>query len=158
MATIVKLSTGPVPLADPVAAEKLVSGSPMTGLRPAPEGGANCLATGLLASDVGAWEVDYPGAVDVGQGLAGTHPVKLKLPNTWGLYDMHGNVAQFTQDWYGPYGGDVQNPIGPANGAARVVRGGNWAEPSQNARSAARGQRGVGVRDDRTGLRPVRTL
>jgi formylglycine-generating enzyme required for sulfatase activity len=68
-----------------------------------------------------------------------TQPVGQLLPNPWGLYDMHGNVSQWCQDWYGEYpGGMTLDPQGPAIGANRVVRGGAWDYLPQCCRSAAR--------------------
>jgi len=61
---------------------------------------------------------------DSGQG---THRVGQKLPNAWGLFDMHANVSEWCQDWIGPYaGGAAIDPRGPAAGCCRVIRGGGW--------------------------------
>jgi len=56
-----------------------------------------------------------------------THIVGSKQPNELGLYDMSGNVWEFTWDWYGSYSvPDQSNPTGPASGTNRVLRGGSW--------------------------------
>lgn len=71
---------------------------------------------------------------------ATTHPVGQKLPNGWGLYDMHGNVWEWCQDWYGSYPtGIVIDPEGLPNGADRVLRGGSWNANPWICRSAMRG-------------------
>ena len=69
-----------------------------------------------------------------------TKEVGLKSSNAWGFYDMHGNVWEWCQDWYGAYStGEVTNPIGPASGDGRVLRGGGWCVGARSCRSAYRG-------------------
>ena len=47
--------------------------------------------------------------------------------NSWGLYDMHGNIYEWCHDWYDDYSGNDTNPIGSTKYyPIRVVRGGNW--------------------------------
>jgi formylglycine-generating enzyme required for sulfatase activity len=67
------------------------------------------------------------------------HPVGQKLPNPWGLYDMHGNVFEWCLDWFGPLpGGFVIDPQGPESGTDRIVRGGYWDSAPAFCRSATR--------------------
>ncbi|MHB8520380.1 MAG: formylglycine-generating enzyme family protein [Limisphaerales bacterium] len=68
-----------------------------------------------------------------------THPVGQKLPNPWGLYDMHGDVFEWCQDYYDAYpGGIALDPQGPATGSHRVIRGGSWLHSVWFCRSASR--------------------
>jgi len=92
------------------------------------------------------------------------HPVGQKLPNAWGLYDMHGNVGEWTNDfyslfWYQEHVGGVYprtNPIGPVTGSTRVLRGGNWsAIPVNGGRIAHRHNFNPSQRDFRRGVRLV---
>ena len=68
-----------------------------------------------------------------------TTPVGSFSPNAWGLYDMHGNVAQWCQDRFGPYPNQhVVDPQGAEKGGSRVLRGGSWEDGPGRCRSACR--------------------
>lgn len=73
------------------------------------------------------------------------HPVKHKKPNAWGLFDMHGNVWEWTSSLY------------DTDGSLRVVRGGGWLSNARGARSALRNRDGPGYRNRNVGFRLVRT-
>jgi formylglycine-generating enzyme required for sulfatase activity len=69
-----------------------------------------------------------------------THPVKLKAPNAWGLYDMHGNVWEWCQDRYRAWHDDEGmriDPLEEEGGKQRVMRGGGWFDVPRNLRCAA---------------------
>jgi formylglycine-generating enzyme required for sulfatase activity len=78
-------------------------------------------------------------------------------PNSWGLYDMHGNVWEWCWDWYGNYSTGVQtDPGGPVSGADRVLRGGSWYGNGQGLRSASRDIIDPSGRHNGLGFRLVR--
>ncbi len=68
-----------------------------------------------------------------------TKTVKSYAPNPWGLYDMHGNVWEWTSDYYGDYPtGIAVDPKGPNSASNRVFRGGSWRIYGGDCRSAIR--------------------
>jgi formylglycine-generating enzyme required for sulfatase activity len=88
-----------------------------------------------------------------------THRVGQKRANAWGLYDMLGNVWEWSHDWYGAYpGGPAVDPVGAGAGSARVVRGGSWLHDARYVRAAARGRGTPGSRSRNIGLRPTRSV
>ncbi len=66
-------------------------------------------------------------------------PLKSLPPNAWGLYEMHGNLWQWCNDWFGDYAtGAQRDPVGPTSGTYRVMRGGCFLDLGWRCRSAYR--------------------
>ncbi|MEM8952423.1 MAG: SUMF1/EgtB/PvdO family nonheme iron enzyme [Pseudomonadota bacterium] len=97
-------------------------------------------------------QVNYDGNYPYGSSPKGpfrgrTIKVGSLSANAWGLHEMHGNVREWTSDWYGDYETVAQtDPKGLATGEFRVVRGGSWLNYARYVRSAHRGR---GAPDDR---------
>lgn len=70
-----------------------------------------------------------------------THPVGQKTPNALGIYDMHGNVWEWTNDWYSKRSYEIdkkENPTGVSDGKERVLRGGSWLDFPKDCTSSKR--------------------
>lgn len=107
--------------------------------------------------------VSYPDCEDIsalgGANCAGTHPAAQKVANDWGLYDVHGNVAEWVWNRMADYPlGSQVDPIGAPEGDHRVARGGHFLDPASGCRAARRLSLSPGQADHFLGLRVVRTL
>ena len=107
-------------------------------------GSANIAGTGVNIEDqnlktLGWYDWNATTTGGGAGGIPGTREVGAKLPNSWGLFDMHGNVWELTLDWSVANNTSfTTNPVGPSSGSDRVVRGGSWDGIANYCRSAFR--------------------
>ena len=113
----------------------------------------NCIST-----DQANYDGDHPmPGCSKGRYRKKTLNVASFSPNAWGLYDMHGNVWEWCQDWYEKRypSGNITDTEGPSSGLARVLRGGSWSGGARVLRSADRLRNGPDFRYDHIGFRVV---
>jgi len=112
-----------------------------------------------LGNNIITYQVNYNGDrpyhnYPKGENRQRTLPVGNFQPNPWGLYDMHGNVAEWCNDWFSTkYVPPTKDPKGPQTGTDKIIRGGSWCLHAYMARSAKRdndlpyfGYSSVGIR------------
>ncbi|MBO26272.1 MAG: hypothetical protein CMI33_06715, partial [Opitutales bacterium] len=87
-------------------------------------------------------------------GLSQTRDVGHYAANSWGFFDMHGNVYELTADHYGAFGSQsLVDPTGPTSGSGLVFRGGSWNNSNHFARSAKRQYQSSEYRTETMGFR-----
>jgi sulfatase modifying factor 1 len=92
--------------------------------------------------------------VDKGKFRKTTVEVTAFKPNPWGLFNMHGNVWEWCNDYYGDYSiGEATDPTGPVSGSSRVFRGGCWGDDVSYLRAAYRYHFHSGSRGHSLGFR-----
>jgi formylglycine-generating enzyme required for sulfatase activity len=116
-------------------------------------GGAPAYRVFHCGNSLCSTQANFAGKLPYGEGVVGPYRRRTceagsYRPNAFGLYDMHGNVWEWCSDWYQEryYGRSPwRDPQGVPAGSLRMLRGGSWASPGQDCRSARRRCRAPGL-------------
>jgi formylglycine-generating enzyme len=109
---------------------------------------------------------EYAGSIDIEKvawfktnSKGSTKPVGQKSSNSFGLFDMCGNVNEWVWDWYSPYTESLKiNPNGPSYGQHRITRGGSWDSEARRTRISFRNISGAKNRGSTIGFRLARSI
>ncbi len=114
---------------------------------------------GTFASGQGNFDASYPyGELPAGAAVGRTTPATRFPAGAWGLHDAHGNVWEWCNDWYAENyyrGSPLRDPLGPAEGKVKVLRGGSWRNQGTACRAAYRNALAPHQKDSATGFRVV---